>query len=88
MAEDVAKREAIEGMFAAVEHIRACERCRRVYGAAFDVLRQEGSPVWPSFRVLDQCARELRACEHWPKGILLGHYQLVQCSRRRGSVDA
>jgi len=25
-------------MFAAIEHVRDCERCRRVYGAAFDAI--------------------------------------------------
>lgn len=87
MAEGVAKRKAIDGMFAAVEHIRDGERYRRVYGAAFDVLRQEGSLVWPPFRVLDQCTRITRTRALAQRN-LLGHYQLVMCSRRRGSVDA
>lgn len=70
MAEDVGKKRAIEGMFAAAAHIRDCGRCRRVYGAAFDVLRQEGAPYTPNpWSVYFLCSRELHACEHWPKGI-------------------
>jgi len=70
MANDFFKRQAIAGLVAAVEHIRDCDRCRRVYGAAFDVLMEEGAPYTPPpWRVLDQCLRELHECEHWPKGI-------------------
>ena len=57
-------------MVAAVEHIRDCKRCRRVFGTAFAVLMQEGAPYTPPpFGVLDQCSRELHQCAHWPKGI-------------------
>lgn len=31
MAEERLKKKAIEGMVAAVEHIRDCERCRRLW---------------------------------------------------------
>lgn len=70
MAEDFAKKRAIEAMVAATEHIRDCERCRRVYGAAFDVFRQEGAPYPPNpWTVLRQSSQELHECERWPKGI-------------------
>jgi len=70
VAEDLLKKWAIDGMVAAVEHIRDCERCRRIYGAGYDVLRQEGSPFMPNpWTVYFQCSQELHACEQWPKGI-------------------
>ena len=70
MAEDLLKRWAIEGMVSAAEHIRDCERCRRIYGSAFDVMRQEGAPFTPNpWGVYFQCSKELHECEHWPKGI-------------------
>ena len=70
MPDDV--KRSIELMIVAAEHIRDCERCRRVYAAAFDVVRQEylsGVQVPHPWMALDQCRRELHDCEHWPKGI-------------------
>jgi len=62
--------QAIKGMLAALEHIRDCDRCSRIYGAAFDVFREEGAPYPPiPWTVLHQCLRELHQCGHWPKGI-------------------
>jgi hypothetical protein len=61
-------------MVAVTEHIRDCERCRRVYGAAFDatseVDREKGVQWIPPhpWKVLEQCLRELRECEHFPAG--------------------
>jgi len=62
-------KNAIDLMVVAVEHIRDCERCGRLYGAALDVLRQERGYEPHPWRVLDHCSRELHECEHWPKGI-------------------
>jgi hypothetical protein len=36
MPDDIVKKQAIDRMIAVPEHIRDCERCRRIYGAAFD----------------------------------------------------
>jgi hypothetical protein len=71
------KKYSIDRMVAATEHIRECERCRRVYGVGFDIVleayRKELPTMYieypPPFRVLEQCFRELHQCEHWPKGI-------------------
>jgi len=61
-------RQAIRRMVAAVEHIRDCERCRRVYDAS--LAESDKVSVLPRpFMVLDQCLRELRGCERWPNGI-------------------
>lgn len=46
MAEDRLKKLAIDAMCAAVQDIRDCPRCCRAYGAAFDVLMQEGRLVF------------------------------------------
>jgi hypothetical protein len=75
MSDDFFKKNAIDGMVAATEHIRDCERCRRVYGAAFNVTseahREKGIKWIPPspWEVFFHCSRELRACEHWPNGI-------------------
>ena len=70
MPEDFLTTQAIEGMAATTEHIRDCERSRRVYGAAYDAMRQEsGAYALSPWVVLFQCSRELHECEHWPKGI-------------------
>ena len=60
-------------MIAAAEHVRDCERCRRVYAVAFDVvLEARGEPyanvylAFP-FAALQHCFRELRECEGWPE---------------------
>jgi len=52
MPEDLFQRYAIDSMVTEVEHNRDCERCRRVYGAAFDVLRQERGYEPHPWRVL------------------------------------
>ena len=68
MPEDFLKTQAIEGIAAATEHVRHCEQCRRVYGAAFDIVRQERAPYLPNpWRVY--MLPELHLCERWPKGI-------------------
>ena len=36
MSEYPLKRQAIDRVIAATQHIRDCKRCRRVYGVAFD----------------------------------------------------
>jgi hypothetical protein len=77
MSRDLLKSQAIDRLVAVAEHIRDCERCRRVYGVAFDIvleaLREEYRTLYweypPPFRVLEQCFRELHGCEHWPAGI-------------------
>ena len=67
---DLLMKGAIDGMVAAVEHVRDCERCRRVYGAALNVARQEGAPIPPNpWTAFFLCSRELHECEHWPEGI-------------------
>jgi len=73
MAEDFLKKQSIDSLVAAAEHIRDCERCRRVYGAAFDALKEKNPVIHypqphPRF-VLEECSRELHACERWPIGI-------------------
>ena len=73
MSEDVLKRQAIDRMIAAAEHIRDCERCRRLYGVAFDTVLEplrERNPTlyWEfPFAVLEECLGELRDCEDWPE---------------------
>ena len=62
------KKQLIEGMVAAVEHIRDCERCQRVYIATFETVDEVSASPRPFF-VLDQCSRELRECPRWPAGI-------------------
>jgi len=57
---------AIDGLVSAAEHIRDCERSRRVYSAAFEALLQERRYEPHPWRVLDQCTRELHAFERWP----------------------
>jgi hypothetical protein len=77
MSDYILKRQAIDRMVAVAEHIRDCQRCRRVYGVAFDIvleaLRKEYPTLYweypPPFRVLEQCSRELHECEHRPMGI-------------------
>jgi hypothetical protein len=62
------KKQLIEPMVAAVEHIRDCERCQRVYIATFESVDEASASPGPFF-VLDQCRRELRECPRWPAGI-------------------
>ena len=69
---DFLKKQCIDRMVAATEHIRDCERCRRVYGVSFDIVleafRKELPTMYieypPPFRVLEQCSPELHQCEH------------------------
>jgi hypothetical protein len=73
MVEDPYKKQSIGFLVVAAEHIRDCERCRRVYGAAFDALKEKNPAIHapqphPRF-VLQECWRELHACERWPIGI-------------------
>ena len=64
------KKYCVDRMVTATEHIRDCERCRRVYGAAFEAMKEEsGAYVMSPWNVYFQCSRELHGCEHWPKGI-------------------
>jgi len=62
------KKQLVERMVAAVEHIRDCERCQRVYGATFESVDEASASPRPFF-ALDQCSRELRECPRWPAGI-------------------
>ncbi len=64
------KKQAIGGMCAAVEHIRDCQRCRRIYAVAFEVFRQEGTlSTLNPWTVCFHCSRELHEYKHWPNGI-------------------
>ena len=83
MPDDILKKQAIRRMVAAPEHIRDCERCSRIYGAAFDAaveavrttqpeaLHWYEHLAWPPhpYKVLEQCIRELRHCERWPRDV-------------------
>jgi len=83
MPDDLLKQHAIRRMVAVPEHIRDCERCYRIYGAAFDAAVEAlGKPppelpqwlehlAWPPhpYKVLEQCIRELRHCERWPRDV-------------------
>ncbi len=83
MLDDILKKQAIDRMVAVPEHIRDCERCRRIYGAAFDAalaaIRETHSSnptrldifAWPphSYKVLWECMRDLRHCERWPRDV-------------------
>ena len=75
MSEDPLKRQAINRMFAVAEHIRDCERCRRLYGVVFDSVLEpirEKNPTlyWEfPFAVLEECLAELCRCENWPQGL-------------------
>ena len=62
------KKQLIERMVAAVEHIRDCDHCQRVYSATFESVDEASVSPGPFF-VLDQCSRELRECPRWPAGI-------------------
>jgi len=69
---DVRRRlvdNAIERMIAAVEHIRDCERCCRVYRTAFTAMSEAQNYEPHPWQVLQQCSRELHDCERWPAGI-------------------
>ena len=68
---------AVKRMLAVALHIRDCERCHRIYGAAFEV-SIEANPeiphgVWAyapnSYKVLEACIRDLRDCERWPTDV-------------------
>jgi hypothetical protein len=65
----------IKLMVAITEHIRDCERCHRVYSAAWRVMvethEKVGIPwIGPNpWKVYEQCSRELHACGHWPAGL-------------------
>ena len=62
------KKQLLEPMAAAVEHIRDCERCQRIYIATYESVDE--ASAWPGpFFVLDLCSRELRECPRWPAGI-------------------
>src|SRR6516225_9449950 len=69
-------KQSIDSLEAAAEHIRDCERCRRVYAAACDAVKRyvlaasttaggvsiPASPgLHPRF-VLEECSRELHEC--------------------------
>jgi hypothetical protein len=55
------KKQLIERMVAAVEHIRDCERCQRIYSVTYESIDE--ASVWPGpFFVLDKGSRELREC--------------------------
>jgi len=87
MPDDILKKilmkQAIDRMVAVPEHIRDCDRCRRIYGAAFDTeldalrgthpdpLGRVEILAWPphSYKVLWECIRDLRHCEHWPRDV-------------------
>jgi hypothetical protein len=64
MSGDLRKRQAIDRLVAAAEHIRDCERCRRVYSVAFDIvleaLREEYRTLYweypPPFTVLEHAS--------------------------------
>ena len=68
----------IKGMVAVALHIRDCERCHRVYGAAFEASiaakpEISGSIMGVyapfSYEVLVESLRDLRGCESWPRGV-------------------
>ena len=83
MPDDILKKQAIARMVAAPEHIRDCERCRRIYGAAFDAALEAIRETYPSeparleilawpphpYKVLWECMRDLRHCERWPRDV-------------------
>jgi hypothetical protein len=77
MSGDFLKKQCIDRTVAATEHIRDCERCRRVCGVGFDIVLEaiiKELPTFnieypPPFTVLEQCSRELHQCDHWPMGI-------------------
>ena len=88
MPDDILKKilmkQAIDRMVAVPEHIRDCERCRRIYGVAFDTelealrkthpvdpLRWIEHLAWPPhpYKVLWECIRDLRHCERWPRDV-------------------
>jgi hypothetical protein len=48
MPDDILKRQVIDWMVAVSEHIRDCERCRRIYGAAFDAALEALRKAHPS----------------------------------------
>jgi len=66
-----ARHAEIARQVAAGEHIRDCERCRRVYAAACDAVKDYALTrrgLNPRL-VLEECSRELHECERWPIGI-------------------
>ena len=85
MPDELLKKQAIDRMIAVPEHIRDCERCRRIYGTTFDATldavrktRPESLSwigleylAWPPhpYKVLEQCIRDLRGCERWPGNV-------------------
>ena len=48
MADEILKKQAIDRMVAVPEHIRDCDRCRRIYGAAFDAALEAWKETHPS----------------------------------------
>ena len=48
MSGDLLKKQAIDRMVAVAEHIRDCERCRRVYGVAFDIVLEALREEYPT----------------------------------------
>jgi hypothetical protein len=70
--------KALTAQVAAAEHIRDCDRCRHLFGIAYDETNQAENRAlnfpekWggaPSpLNVSVQILRELRDCPDWPKG--------------------
>jgi len=71
--------QAIDRLVSATQHIRDCERCRRVFEATFEAIGEtdnvakglpEELPAAPNpWGVMLEALRELRACKEWPIGI-------------------
>ena len=74
------KKQLLEQMVAAVEHIRDCERCQRIYSATLESVDEVS--VWSRpFLVLDQCSRELRECARGLLKFEIAHYRLLRGTR-------
>ena len=63
----------LKAQVAAAEHIRDCDRCRRLFEVAIEEAAQSGNESLGSafnpFQVTAHIRLELRACPDWPKGI-------------------
>jgi predicted anti-sigma-YlaC factor YlaD len=67
---------ALNAQVAAAEHVRDCDKCRRLFEIAFeeaelsDHLVVSENVMYPNpFFVMTQILRELRRCPNWPKSI-------------------